>query len=120
MTTNERRHTMTDYSIIGHGTDRPPTILMRTNALIPGWAEYRLDGSRIRSGMGRCSCNAWWTGIAAAHCSGCHRTFTSVSGFTTHRKRGACGDPEALGMVPADRKWEGWALPGTYTPGDDA
>lgn len=68
----------------------------------------------------RCSCNAWWTGIAAAHCSGCHRTFTSVSGFATHRKRGACADPEALGMVSADRKWEGWALPGTYTPGDDA
>lgn len=52
MTTNERHHTMADYSIIGHGTDRPPTILMRTNALIAGWAEYRLDGSRIRSGMG--------------------------------------------------------------------
>lgn len=69
----------------------------------------------------RCSCNAWWTGIAAAHCSGCHLTFTSVSGFTLHRKGGNCSVPADLGMVLADRKYPAWAMPGTWSgPEGDA
>lgn len=68
----------------------------------------------------RHSCGEWWTGTGAAHCGGCHRTFTSVSGFTAHRKRGVCTNPESLGMVVADRKWFGWAMPGTWNgPEDD-
>lgn len=63
----------------------------------------------------RCSCGEWWTGIGAAHCAGCHLTFTSVSGFTLHRKGGHCQDPANLGMVPADRKYPAWAMPGTWT-----
>ena len=69
-----------------------------------------------RTGMARCGCGAEWGGLSAAHCAGCHQTFTSVSGFTAHRKGGQCHDPHSLGMVPADRKWLGWALPGSYDP----
>lgn len=68
----------------------------------------------------RHSCGEWWMGIGAAHCGGCHRTFTSVSAFTTHRRKSECVNPETLGMVPADRKWRGWSLPGTWTPEDAA
>lgn len=50
----------------------------------------------------------------------CHRTFTSVSAFTAHRRKSECVNPETLGMVPADRKWRGWSLPGTWTPEDAA
>lgn len=51
----------------------------------------------------------------------CHLTFTSVSGFTAHRKGGKCVQPTDLGMVTADRKWLGWAMPGTWAgPEDDA
>ena len=65
-------------------------------------------------------CGAWWTGRGAAHCGGCHRTFTSVSAFVAHRRKGECVDPESLGMVRADRQWIGWSLPGTWTPEDAA
>ncbi|MHA7703421.1 FDXHR family putative zinc-binding protein [Mycobacterium sp. ML4] len=67
------------------------------------------------------SCGAWWTGLAAAHCSGCHQSFTSVGAFDRHRKGFECCDPETLrtesgepAFVVADRSWPGWSLPGTW------
>lgn len=65
-------------------------------------------------------CDAVFGGALACHCSACHRTFTSPSGFTAHRKNGECVDPQDLGMVKADRKWDGWQMPGTYVPEDAA
>jgi hypothetical protein len=45
-------------------------------------------------------CPATWTGIGKCHCSGCHRTFSAVSGFDLHRSRrgphGSCVDPATL------------------------
>lgn len=40
------------------------------------------------------------TGISPnqAHCTICHNTFSSVTGFDRHRKAGACLDPRTLGM----------------------
>lgn len=65
----------------------------------------------------RCGgCALWWTALGAAHCAGCHETFTSVSGFEKHRRGGQCLTPAEVGLVPADRKWPGWALPGSYDP----
>lgn len=68
----------------------------------------------------RCSCGDWWTGMSAAHCGGCHLTFTSVSGFTAHRKGGNCSNPAEIGMVRADRKYPAWAMPGTWAGPEDA
>lgn len=33
-----------------------------------------------------------------AHCSACHETFGSVSGFDRHRRSGICLEPETLPM----------------------
>lgn len=66
-------------------------------------------------------CTARWTGASAAHCSGCHQTFTSASGFTAHRKAAGCVDPSELGMVRLERKaWTGWAFPGSWEGPDAA
>jgi hypothetical protein len=35
-------------------------------------------------------CEQRWTGVNVCHCAACHRTFTGVSGFDTHRRGGAC------------------------------
>lgn len=43
-------------------------------------------------------CAHTWTGLAFAHCSGCHRTFSSVSGFDRHRLRGQCVNPAERGL----------------------
>lgn len=34
-----------------------------------------------------------------AHCSACHRTFGSVSGFDQHRLRGHCAEPAERGLL---------------------
>lgn len=75
----------------------------------------RLVEVEVPANAFRCSCGEWWTAISAAHCSGCHLTFTSVSGFTLHRKGGKCSVPADLGMVLADRKYPAWAMPGTWS-----
>lgn len=46
-------------------------------------------------------CPATWTAMGAAHCSGCHRTFSSVGLFDRHRsaagsEHGSCFDPSRL------------------------
>lgn len=51
------------------------------------------------------TCGARWTGLLAAHCAPCHRTFGGVAGFEKHRKGGTCLDPATLGMVERDGIW---------------
>lgn len=47
-------------------------------------------------------CPTTWTGASRAHCSGCHRTFSSVTAFDAHRfapsqtRPGTCTDPARL------------------------
>ena len=45
-------------------------------------------------------CDSTWTGTAACHCSGCHRTFSGVGLFDKHRSAvgeyGACIDPATI------------------------
>jgi hypothetical protein len=52
-----------------------------------------------------------WTGLAVAHCSRCHSTFSTVGLFDAHRsqvgERGACEDPEQIGQVFRQRMWRG-------------
>lgn len=80
---------------------------------------FRLAEVQVPDNAIRCACGEWWTALAAAHRAGCHRTFTSVSGFTAHRKAGKCIDPIELGMVRAERKYEAWAMPGTWAGPED-
>lgn len=79
-------------------------------ALVPGAAGGGSAGERrVQPVAITCSgCTAEWTGLGKAHCSaeGCHRTFTSVSGFERHRgpisegaPRGFCPNPSSLGLV---------------------
>ena len=46
-----------------------------------------------------------------AHCSICHRTFTTAANFDKHRRGGNCVDPATLGMVTAGRGI--WRIPMT-------
>lgn len=43
-------------------------------------------------------CDATWTGLGRAHCSKCHRSFSTVPLFDMHRdqrgEHGRCIDPE--------------------------
>ncbi|MGZ3715269.1 MAG: FDXHR family putative zinc-binding protein [Ktedonobacterales bacterium] len=83
------------------------------------------EGEEAYSSITCGGCDTRWRGLGAAHCSGCHKTFTSVAAFDKHR-RGShanntrhCVDPESIGLVPARRDWPGWQLPGTWTGPDD-
>lgn len=64
--------------------------------------------------MGTCGCGAVWSGYRTAHCAatGCHRTFSGVSGFDQHRP-GQCLDPASLGMAVIRRSGntEVWGVP---------
>lgn len=78
-------------------------------------------------------CPSWWTGLIAGHCPTCHRTFTNIRAFDKHRAGSHarntryCRDPATLRdkygdpvLVPANKKWVGWALPGSWDgPTDD-
>lgn len=44
-------------------------------------------------------CKTWYTGIATAHCGGCHLTFSRVSSFDKHRVGGKCKSPAVAGLV---------------------
>jgi hypothetical protein len=44
------------------------------------------------------ACGAVWNGTAAAHCGGCHETFSTVGNFDKHRRNGTCLDPVAAGL----------------------
>lgn len=56
------------------------------------------DGEKRRVQPITCSgCDATWTALNAAHCTGCHRLFAAVQLFDAHRsqdgERGACIPP---------------------------
>jgi len=40
--------------------------------------------------------------MGAAHCSGCHRTFSTANLFDRHRVDGRCSDPESIISKPRD------------------
>lgn len=49
--------------------------------------------------MGYCQvCKCKWNGLNACHCTGCHKTFKSLSGFDKHRRDFKCLDPLEIGM----------------------
>jgi hypothetical protein len=82
------------------GTNRPP---------------YGPNGPFTCSG-----CDNWWTGLNSGHCSACHESFTSVSGFDKHRTGSHsagryCLDPASVGLVVANKGWPGWSQPGTWS-----
>lgn len=50
-----------------------------------------------------CGCGERWSGVAAAHCAGCHRTFSAPGLFDKHRsargEHGTCLDPAEVRQV---------------------
>ncbi|UVG35031.1 hypothetical protein SEA_VIACONLECTUS_68 [Gordonia phage ViaConlectus] len=44
---------MPDYTLIAHDNDVPTLLAIEGGKLLSGWAEYRLDGSRITQALGR-------------------------------------------------------------------
>lgn len=68
-------------------------------------------------------CTVRWTGLSRAHCSACHRTFTSPGIHAKHRRtssdgQGVCLTSPALVSlgyrVAAERHGDVWSGPGTY------
>lgn len=60
----------------------------------------------------RCQgCPRIWTGLAEAHCSECHRHFTSVKPFDIHRDQFRCIDPVRLRRLFPTQRHDGmvWA-----------
>ena len=44
-----------------------------------------------------CTCGRKWTGLAQAHCTVCHRHFSTVANFDRHRPgTKGCQDPASL------------------------
>lgn len=67
--------------------------------------------SETKRGAHSCGgCDNRWNGLAACHCSGCHETFSSVSGFDRHRRGGECLKPAEIGLVRDGRG--SWSFPG--------
>ena len=72
----------------------------------PDWQPREIWGYANRgTGLTRCGgCDGiWWqSGEYTSHCTGCHRTFTSLGGFDAHHReadcrRGfVCADPATL------------------------
>ena len=65
-------------------------------------------------------CDARWTGQGTCHCAGCHRTFTGVTAFDTHRKNFACVDPATIPTLAQVTRlhWSGWGWAGDDTRWD--
>lgn len=63
---------------------------------------------------GSCRCGQGWRGLTTCHCSSCHATFSSPSGFDRHQRAGECRDPAAVGLVATPRRGVEslWAFPG--------
>lgn len=53
------------------------------------------DGfSRVApTGFASCLCGRQWAGLREAHCSVCHRHFSTPRNFDYHRSSGSCADP---------------------------
>ena len=59
---------------------------------------------------GNCArCGAEWKSETACHCNGCHRTFSSLSGFDAHRRNLKCVDPATVGLEKNAKGW--WRHP---------
>lgn len=50
-------------------------------------------------------CGSIWSGLARAHCTGCHKTFGGIHGFEMHRKGFKCVDPKSIGLIEKDNIW---------------
>lgn len=69
-----------------------------------------IDGDTARGESGSLSCNgctARWSGVARAHCSGCHKTFASPGLFDRHRspagEHGKCHHPATITTSSGER-----------------
>jgi hypothetical protein len=57
------------------------------------------------------ACGKEWAGARAAHCGGCHETFSGVTLFDAHRslkggEHGSCADPATMaGVELRDGVW---------------
>jgi hypothetical protein len=53
-------------------------------------------------------CTRRWYGIERAHCTACHRTFTTVEFFDQHRVGHVCHNPASLGLTKHEKTeiWE--------------
>jgi hypothetical protein len=83
-----------------------------------GGPQTRLsDPAKGIDGWGVCArCRSTWTGFSAAHCDGCHQTFTGREAFDAHRvgthAKRRCADPAVVGLVKIRRPhWTGWGHP---------
>lgn len=76
--------------------------------------------------MSGCGCGATWTGKSTCHCGGCHRTFSSLSGFDRHQTAlpehpwVVCRDPATMrkkdGSPVLVLSGDTWRWPGEYNP----
>lgn len=73
-------------------------------------------------------CSTTWTGLAACHCSVCHTTFSSITGFDMHRKRRlgepddgpvTCRTPQDMKLVYHEQRGV-WATPYNGPPREEA
>lgn len=74
--------------------------------------EHGASRSRSSSVITCGGCPARWTGLAVAHCAGCHETFSALGLFDRHRtavgERGACKPPAELSDCEfRDGMWRG-------------
>ena len=67
----------------------------------------------MSSVTGKCRCGRAWTASRLAHCSICHESFSVVSAFDAHRRRGKCLDPADVGLLESEGLW---SYPGVITP----
>jgi hypothetical protein len=44
----------------------------------------------------RQSCGAMWRAMALCHCTTCHASFATITGFDRHRRSDSCLDPATL------------------------
>ncbi|WP_442407232.1 FDXHR family putative zinc-binding protein [Mycobacterium sp.] len=71
-------------------------------------------------------CGGRWGGLKTCHCTVCHDTFTTVTGFDRHRAGSFepderhCRHPSALGLVDAGRSCSCWGRPNTRHDDDGA
>lgn len=67
------------------------------------------------------ACRKTWSGNRAAHCGGCHETFTGITAFDAHQSwpkgstpTGLCRLPADAGLEPRQQSWGVlWAMPNT-------
>ena len=52
------------------------------------------------------TCHSDWTGQNAQHCTGCHRTFSSISAADSHRWKRPKGEPNGVCLDPVTT--DGW------------